>query len=214
MHGSNIDYDQTAMCFRERRYLHVKNFLPKSILEYLKVYYQILRTIGRYRKDNQCPLSLSVGGDPAFDAVLCWIIPDVGRLVGMDLAPTYSYTRIYAKGDVLRRHSDRAACEVSVTVSIEIPEGAGPSVLHLKPPSMPEAKVEMLEADACVYAGTEVEHWREAIPEDGYIQLFLHFIDKNGEHFPDWTYDKRKGLGGPFLSHRGGQLPKGERLKL
>jgi len=131
--------------------------------------------------------------------VLGWINPDVSRLVGLDLAPTYSYTRIYAKGDVLARHSDRDACEISASVSIAIPKGGGPSVLHLRPPNLPEATVEMFEGDACVYAGTEVEHWREPFPEDGYIQLFLHFIDKHGEHFPELIYDKRKYLGAPYL---------------
>jgi hypothetical protein len=163
-------------------------------------------TSGKFHKDSQCPLSLSVGGDAGFDAVLCWIAPALGRLIGMDLAPTYSYTRIYAKGDVLRRHSDRAACEVSVSVSIEIPKGAPPSILHLKPPNMAETTIEMLEGDGCVYAGTDVEHWREPFPEDGYIQLFLHFINRHGAHFPEWLYDKRKQLGAPFFSRRGGQL--------
>jgi len=200
MHGTNIDYKQTAIYFRDRRYLYVNNFLPKTFLDYLRVYYQILQADDRFYKDDQCPLSLSVGGDPAFDAVLGWITPDVSRLVGLDLVPTYSYTRIYTKGDILQRHSDRAACEISVTVSIAIPKGAESSVIHLKPPNMPETAVEMFEGDACIYAGTEVEHWREPFSEDGYIQLFLHFIDRHGEHFPELTYDKRKYLGAPYVS--------------
>ncbi len=199
MHGSNIDYKNTESVFRDKRYLYVKNLLPKAVLDYLKVYYQILQANDKFRKDSQCPLSLAVGGDPAFDAVLGWITPDVSRLVGFDLAPTYSYTRIYAKGDVLPRHSDRPACEISVTVSIAIPQGAGPSLLHLKPPNMAEATVEMFEGDGCVYAATEVEHWREPFAEDGYIQLFLHFIDRRGVHFPELTYDKRKYLGAPYV---------------
>ena len=58
----------------------------------------------------RCEL-LSLGGDAALDAVLEWIRPEVSRLVGFDLAPTYSYTRRYVKGDLLKRHVDRAACE-------------------------------------------------------------------------------------------------------
>ena len=198
MLGSNIDFDHAAVCFRERRYVYVKGFLPTSILEYLKCYYRVLQATSRFRKDDLC--SFAVGGDPAFDAVLSWVRPEVSRLVGFDLAPTYSYTRIYAKGDVLPRHTDRSACEISITVSIGIPNGAGPSVLHVKPPNMPEATVEMFEGDGCVYAGIEVEHWRDSIPEDGYIQLFLHFIDRHGEHFPELTYDKRRYLGAPYVS--------------
>jgi SM-20-related protein len=198
MNDSDIDYRQTAASFRERRWLYVEKLVPGALLDYLKVYYQILLANNKLQKDDQCPLSLSVGGDPAFDAVLGWITPVVSSLVGFDLAPTYSYTRIYAKDDVLLRHSDRPACEISVTISIEIPKSAGPSVLHLKPPNMPETAVEMREGDACVYAGTEVEHWREPFSEDGYIQLFLHWIDKRGGNFPKWIYDKRKSLGAPY----------------
>jgi SM-20-related protein len=200
MGKSNIDYRQTAISFREKRYLRVKNLLPTTMLDYLRVYYEILRANDRFREDTDCPLSLALGFDPAFDAVLGWLTPDVSRLVGFDLAPTYSYTRIYSKGDALRRHKDRDSCEISVTVSIEIPKGAGPSVIHLQPPNMPAAAVEMFEGDACVYAGTEVEHWREPVSEDGYVQLFLHWIDKGGAHYPKLLYHERTYLGAPYIS--------------
>src|SRR5207237_4718789 len=142
-------YVRTARRFRKRRYLLVKRILPATILEYLKVYYAILMAKNRFCNDSQCPSSLSLGGDAGLDAVLEWIRPEVSRLVGFDLAPTFSYTRQYAKGEALPRHRDRAACEVSVTVSIEIPKGAGPSTIHLKAPKCKKAKVKMFEGDAC-----------------------------------------------------------------
>jgi len=165
------------------------------ILNYLKVYYSILMANDKFHKDSQCLSSLALGGDPALDAVLEWIRPKVSRLVGFDLAPTYSYTRQYAKGEALVRHTDRAACEISVTVAIQIPKGANPSVIHLKPPNLSETKVEMFEGDGCVYAGIEVEHWREPFRTGGYIQLFLHFIAKRGRHYPKLLFDGRKCLG-------------------
>ena len=106
------------------------------------------------------------------------------------------HTRLYAEGEVLARHTDRPACEISVTVSVKIPKGMGPSVIYLKPPGLPETHVEMHEGDACIYAGLEVEHWREPFPSDGYIQLFLHFIDRHGKNFPQCAYDERERLGG------------------
>jgi hypothetical protein len=198
-------YVQTARRFRKRRYLLVKGILPQTILEYLKVYYAILLANNRFGNDDQCPSSLSLGGDAALDAVLEWIRPEVSRLVGFDLAPTYSYTRQYGKGEVLSRHTDRAACEISVTASIQIPKGAGPSVVHLKPPNFDETKVEMFEGDGCVYAGTEVEHWRERFRVGGYIQLFLHFIAKHGRNYPKLMFDGRECLG---AAPRKGNLKK------
>jgi hypothetical protein len=195
---SRAYYVRAAKGFRERRYLFVKGILPQAILDYLKVYYTILLANNRFGNDDQCPSSLSLGGDTALDAVLEWIRPEVSRLVGFELAPTYSYTRQYVKGEVLDRHTDRDACEISVTVSIQIPKGAGPSVVHLKPPNLRETKVEMFEGDGCVYAGTEVEHWRERFRVGGYIQLFLHFIAKHGPNYPKLMFDERECLGAGY----------------
>ncbi len=192
---SEAYYVRAAKQFREKRYLFLKGILPPPLLEYLKVYYAILLADNYFSHDSQCPSSLSLSGDPALDAVLEWIRPELGRLVGFTLAPTYSYTRRYAKGEVLTRHLDRAACEISVTASIQIPKRAGPSVIHLKPPDGEETKVEMREGDGCVYAGTEVEHWRERFRVAGYIQLFLHFVSRRGPHYPHLLFDGRKRLG-------------------
>jgi hypothetical protein len=192
---SETYYLRAAKRFREERYLFVEGLLPPPLLEYLKVYYAILLADNYFSHDSQCPSSLSLSGDPALDAVLEWIRPELGLLVGFPLAPTYSYTRRYAKGDLLDRHRDRAACEISVTVSIQIPRRAGPSVLHLKAPAGRETKVEMREGDGCIYAGFEVEHWRNRFRIDGYIQLFLHFISRRGPHYPELLFDGRKRLG-------------------
>ena len=196
--ASRAYYRQTARKFREHRYLFVKGILPRPILEYLKVYYAVLLTNNAFSRDEQCPSSLSLGADPGLDAILEWVRPEVGRLVGFELAPTYSYTRRYAKGELLPKHTDRNACEVSVTTSIEIPKGAGPSIVHLKPPNARETKVEMREGDGCIYAGAEVEHWRERFRLDGYVQLFLHFISKRGPNYPELAFDGRKCLGASY----------------
>jgi hypothetical protein len=198
-------YVRSVRMFRKSRYLFVKRILPQPLLEYLKVYYAILLANHRLYSDSQCPSSLSLEGDPALDAVLEWIRPEVSRLVGVDLAPTFSYTRQYAKGAVLDRHTDRSACEISVTTSIQIPKGAGPSVMFLKPPRSEETKVEMFEGDGCVYAGTEVEHWRERFRVGGYIQLFLHFVSKCGPNSPKLIFDGRACLG---ADPRGEQIQK------
>jgi hypothetical protein len=192
---SDAYYAGAAKRFRQRRYLFLKGMLPPPLLDYLKAYYTILLANNRFSHDDNCPSSLSLGGDPALDAILEWIRPELGRLVGFSLAPTYSYTRRYAKGEVLSRHLDRPACEVSVTVSIQIPKGAGPSVIYLKPPDLKETRIEMLEGDGCIYAGTEVEHWRKRFRVDGYIQLFLHFISRRGPHYPEQLFDGRECLG-------------------
>lgn len=189
---------RTAEAFQQNRYLLVKAILPQPLLQYLKSYYALLIANNKFAPDTQCPSSLSLGGDAALDAVLEWARPEVERLVGLELAPTYSYTRRYAKGEVLAPHTDRQACEISMTVSIEIPEGAGPSVIYLKPPNGRATKIDMLEGDGCIYAGTEVEHWREPFPTDGYVQLFLHFVRKTHPDVDKLIFDGRERLGAAY----------------
>ncbi len=192
---SALQSARAAKQFQDKRYLFLKGVLPPPLLEYLKVYYAIQLANGEFGRDAQCPSSLSLGCDPGLDAVLEWLRPTLEKLVGFRLAPTYSYTRVYAKGEELVRHRDRDACEISVTAAIQIPKGAAASVIHLKPPGAREVKVEMSEGDGCVYAGTEVEHWREKFREKGYTQLFLHFIRRRGRHYPELVFDGRERLG-------------------
>ena len=196
---SRAYYQRTARRFREKRYLFVKSILPPPILDYLKTYYAVLLANNAFSRDEQCPSSLSLGADRGLDAVLEWIRPEVSRLVGLEIVPTYSYTRRYAKGELLPRHTDRNSCEISVTISVEIPKGARRSVIYLKPPRNRETKVEMCAGDGCIYAGTEVEHWREGFQIDGYVQLFLHYISRRGSYFPKFAFDGRKCLGADYI---------------
>ena len=69
--------------------------------------------------------------------------------------------------------------------------------MYLKAPHAKETKVEMLEGDGCIYAGTEVEHWRDKFRVSGYAQLFLHFIRRRGRHYPELVFDGRERLGSP-----------------
>ena len=172
--------------------------MPRELVRYLQAYYEVLLNNDMFVKDDQCPMSLSLGGDPGFDSLLEFFRPEISRLVGLSVAPTYSYTRQYAEGDELKRHRDRDACEISVTISVRVPDRAAPSTLYVKPPRRRPAKIAMREGDGCIYAGTEVEHWRTPFTVGGYIQLFLHFIDSAGPHYPRWRYDGRKYLGAEY----------------
>lgn len=184
-----------ARRLEEAGFLPVRSLLPRPILSYLKVYFRILMTNGRLRQDPQAPRSLSIGGDAALDAMLDFVGPEVARRVGRDLAPTYSYARIYMQGDRLEPHTDRPACEVSVSICVATPPGARPSRLCFRRQGEPDWQVSMREGDACIYLGTEVEHWRDPFPEGGHIQLFLHFIDQAGPYFPALRFDGRPRLG-------------------
>src|SRR5690349_2787228 len=141
-------------------YLRVRRLLRAPLLEFIQIYVRVLFSAGRFTRDPQCPGSLAIYGDPGFDTLLESARLKIGNRVGRDLVPTYSYVRMYGKGDALPRHKDRAACEISATIALSVPPRAPPSTLQLEALRGRDVLVEMREGDACLYAGTRIDHWR------------------------------------------------------
>ena len=105
--------------------------------------------------------------------------PTIEAVVGEELLPTYAYARLYSNGDELLKHSDRPACEVSVTIQL------GRSHNYAWPIYMGSNRYDMAEGDGVVYMGCDIEHWREVCngPTDYYSgQVFLHYVRKNGKY--------------------------------
>ena len=64
------------------------------------------------KNDDQVPGAASAYGDPVMEKLLEGFVPDMERVTGRPLHPTYAYFRLYHQGDELKAHTDRAACEV------------------------------------------------------------------------------------------------------
>jgi hypothetical protein len=132
-------------------------------------------------------------GDPFIDTILLALLPQVENCAGMKLFPTYSYFRVYKRGDILPKHTDRPACEISVTLCLG-GDRVWPFWLE---GSNGVVNLEMAPGDGLVYRGIECTHWREAFEGDRLAQAFLHYVDKNGPH-ADWKFDKRKATSSPL----------------
>ena len=68
--------------------------------------------------DEQVPGTFSCYSDSVMETLLIKLIPVMKKETGLDLLPTYSYARLYKKGDELKRHKDRASCEISTTLHL------------------------------------------------------------------------------------------------
>ena len=121
-------------------------------------------------------------GDTLFDLLLEDLTPKVAQFLECELFPTYSYYRVYTKGATLAKHTDRPACEVSMTLCLD---GAWPIF-------MDGEEVHQNPGDGCLYKGIEVLHWREPLENDTHTQLFLHWSTDESLKF-----DGRTGLGEP-----------------
>jgi hypothetical protein len=68
--------------------------------------------------DDQIPNTYSHYADIAMETLLTRVQPVMEKHTGIKLVPTYSYARIYKKGDELKRHKDRFSCEISTTLNL------------------------------------------------------------------------------------------------
>ena len=103
---------------------------------------------------------------------------------GLELNPTYAYSRVYTWNAILDKHKDRPECEISVTVMVG-------SSGEQWPIYMDGAKLDLAPGDAAIYLGCELEHWREPFKGDWHSQFFLHYVNKNGP-FADRIADGRQ----------------------
>jgi hypothetical protein len=127
--------------------------------------------------------------DPVMEQILIKLLPKVEALVGLELYKTYSFWRLYKKGDILRKHRDRYACEISVTMTVGY-DGPRPWPIYAIDKNQKQVRVDLEAGDALIYKGIEMYHWRDANGIDTQAQLFLHYVDKNGP-YSEWKDDKK-----------------------
>jgi len=193
---------------RDNGYAHVRDLVDAESCAALTAELQNIVAAGQTVRDDQCPKSEAVHGHPTFDSLLEQLLPAMQGITGKRLYPTYAYARLYATGEVLEVHTDRAACEYSMTLTLGFDGAVWP--IFMAKPGEEGAAVSMNAGDAVVYRGCDMLHWREAFEGNWQAQVFLHYVDADGPH-TEWKYDKRRGLahhaqnhiGGPFRSFPG-----------
>ena len=161
--------------------------------------------------DKQIPNTYSCYADMVMETLMVKVMPIMKKETGLQLIPTYSYARLYKKGDILKRHKDRPSCEISTTLHLGgdpwpiFIDGTGADTVideykNIHKPNAPKGTKVLLEVgDMLVYSGCELEHWREPFEGDVCGQVFLHYNHVNGPFADKNRFDKRPMLGIPKL---------------
>ena len=209
--------------FKTKKYQVIRNALDPRLANFIFNYMMLQRDavdwmmknnklnaynpfIGR-RDDQQVPGAYSKYADWVMETLLVYMIPIMNAKTGLELVPTYSYTRLYEKGNILRRHKDRPSCEISTTLHLggdEWPIFLDPSgqtfvideykQIH-KPGAPKGVKVNLKIGDMLIYSGCELEHWREPFEGNICSQVFLHYNHAKGPYAKTNLFDKRPMLG-------------------
>lgn len=109
------------------------------------------------------------------------LTPFVSKEFKKKLVPTYCYSRKYKKDSVLVQHRDRFSCEYSLTLHIKSsnPDIDWPIYFEI---DGERKNLILKQGDCCLYKGIELKHGRDRCPVDWYIQVFMHWVDLNGEY--------------------------------
>ena len=172
----------------QNNFLFVPNFISQEQAQVLQKQFYELEVSGQYSKDHQAPNSPAIYNFKPFLELLCQKINHVSTLIEEPVLPTYTYARIYKNGEILARHRDRPACEISLTVHIG---GDADWDISIQKPSGDEVVLDLKQGDAMLYLGCVADHWRDT-PFSGqnYSQVFLHYVRSNGPCA--WAYFDKK----------------------
>ena len=209
-----MKYNKLNKDFKNKGYVLVKDVLDKSMCAFLYNYCKMryvnlldFKDTPWYRDkidglmgDGQCENAASWYSDPLFESLLVQLLNTVSSVTNTALHPNYSYWRMYVNRNILKKHIDRPACELSTTMCIgyDIANLSDKSYnwpMYIKAKKKKAESITMDPGDMLVYKGCELEHWREPFKGNNHAQCFLHYNDvKNGK---GKKFDGRPRLGLP-----------------
>lgn len=172
----------------------VNNLVDRNTCKMLADELQKLVNQNHAVEDTQVVGSYRVRDYGLFDELLEKCLPPIEKYTNKKLFPTYAFARLYKKGHVLEPHVDREACEYSATITLDY-SGESPDPMFVSEidgvTNKQEIKIDI--GDALIYKGMQLNHWREPLKNEYQAQIFLHYVDADGD-YADWKYDKRKKL--------------------
>jgi len=167
--------------FASRGFAVLPGLITGPHLASLRRYHRQLLAAGSLRfGDGQCHLRWVAHNERAARTLQRQLAPLMAEVAGVSIKPSYVYTACYESGAELLRHTDRAQCEYSISMSVDFqPEPAGPTPwpLCLETPTGTVAIRQSL-GDALFYRGRHLPHFRSRLPP-GYrsTSVFLHYVD-------------------------------------
>jgi hypothetical protein len=191
-----------------KNYFIIRNAVDTNLTNFLYKYFKNKKKVADYLFTNnfiapECewygtylepefPTTYASYSDIAMETLFEEIQKTIEKNIDEKLVPTYSYARLYKTGDVLKKHVDRSACEISATLNL----GGDTWSIYVEP----NIEIKLQASDMLVYKGCELAHWRDTF--DGVLcgQVFFHFNSLNNPEVNINRFDGRAFLGLPKFS--------------
>jgi len=176
------------MSFKKDKYQVIKGVVSKELADFCYQYFLNKRKVARYLfdekylsqfteyfgvwNDTQIPETYSHYSDIVMETLLQKVKPVMEEQAEIKLTETYSYARIYKKGDELKRHKDRYSCEISTTLNL----GGDDWSIFLEPSGekgKDGIEVKLEAGDMLIYRGCDLEHWRTPFEGEDCGKVFI-----------------------------------------
>ena len=201
--------------FEKNGYLVLKNLWePEELYHPVPEERGQIKYYGSVNRFDYSPEEMQVNGSlaryshPMYKTIHTEIRLKLEKEIGRKLYNTYYYDRFYFPGQELKKHADRDACEISVSVHISTNlQEKWPIWIKTPDTYADKTKSEILvvgedrsvvlaAGDGMVYKGCERPHWREPMPveynktwygkkimkeELYYHQIFFHYVLADGQ---------------------------------
>lgn len=195
--------------YRSRGYARIERLVPPLVLQF---FHGRMQSVLNLKNAPQFRSQTWLSTKPTIEvysmqytpmAAFHWgLTPVATELAGCELLPSYAYFRVYQQGDTCVVHSDREACEHSMSLMVELADNIPWSLCvgHDEIDQLPAPEhdfgaeqytaMPMSAGDAVMYRGVSHRHGRiEPNPNRWSAHLFMHWVDVNGPH-ADQAFDQ------------------------
>lgn len=197
-HAATVPHDPViARTFEQQGFVVIGPLVPPNQTAMVREHLLGRLRAGTLTTDSTLGTDIpAIYGDPVLDGLMNALVPRVEYCTGLALYPTYSYARIYHKGDELRPHRDRRACEISVSLNLgQTPDIPWP--LCIRGRDNKDAAAPLRPGEALIYHGIELTHWRAPYEGEECAQVFMHYVNQHGPNAGE-RFDRRPALGMPL----------------
>lgn len=166
---------------RDHHYAVLREILAPAPRARLRRYVRQLVARGYFPApgDGQVELRSALHNEPTIASLHRGLAAILGSVCGEAVQASYCYLSCYEAGAVLPRHKDRPQCNYNLSLVLDMQGPAGepdPWPIYLEVDGRPEP-VLLQVGDGLAYSGTDVWHWREALPAgQRAIVCFFHFV--------------------------------------
>lgn len=157
----------------------IRNFISKNKAKKLSKEFRDFcdKNPNETQPDNQVKRAPAYYNHSAFVELLSSKTAKVSKLIGERVLPSYCYARVYTEKCVLEKHTDKPACEISLTVHLD---GDKEWEFFIEDKIGEVHEIVLTSGDAILYSGGEVLHWRNEYKGSFYSQTFLHYVKSSG----------------------------------